>query len=153
MNYRHHYQTLLHHQLDGTPWYGKSITELLINNSPEISKTQESGIISQIIHINNWKKYCVAKLHGDPDYAIEMNSENDWPSEQNTIYSKSIQAALLEYQLLQGQLLKLIDQKCDSDLMIRVVPGCDFNYKYLLDGIIHHDLYHIGQIAYILNHD
>jgi uncharacterized damage-inducible protein DinB len=48
----------------------------------------------------------------------------------------------------QSELIEVLQQQKD-DLLLETIPGKEYNYRQLLNGIIHHDIYHIGQIAYL----
>jgi len=44
--------------------------------------------------------------------------------------------------------VEVLQQQQDS-LLIERVPERDYNFRKLLYGIVQHDIYHLGQIAYI----
>ena len=48
-----------------------------------------------------------------------------------------------------GDLINLIAGKDDSYLQTKF-QDTDYNFLYLMEGIIHHDIYHLGQIGITL---
>ena len=46
----------------------------------------------------------------------------------------------------QNEILKILDRS-DDELLTLKVRQRKFKVKYLLEGVIQHDIYHIGQIA------
>jgi uncharacterized damage-inducible protein DinB len=58
------------------------------------------------------------------------------------------QEGLQKLQQSQDELLRLLAQKDDA-LLEQNVSGRTYNYRKLISGIIQHDIYHLGQIAFI----
>jgi hypothetical protein len=54
--------------------------------------------------------------------------------------------ALKALQETQEQLIQLLNHIPDSKLQEKV-PGREFKFYVMLHGLIHHDVYHAGQIA------
>ncbi|WP_314058014.1 hypothetical protein [Empedobacter brevis] len=77
-----------------------------------------------------------------------MDSPENWRTneELKTIGWKKLKADLLESQ---NELVNLLADKTDAYLEENdYVPG--YSYKYLVEGLIHHDIYHLGQIGITL---
>lgn len=49
---------------------------------------------------------------------------------------------------MQSELIDVLQKEKDNRL-IEIVPGRKYNFRDLLYGIVQHDIYHIGQIAYL----
>jgi len=45
-------------------------------------------------------------------------------------------------------LVTLMDNLTDA-LLGKQVADREYNYRFLLNGIVQHDIYHLGQIAYV----
>lgn len=107
-----------------------------------------SHSVAQLVqHITNWRVFAIEKLKGNAQYDIELNSTSDWPD--RIIDSKS------EWQLLLKQLdetqqtiIALLGSK-DDDFLKEQVPGRNYSYAFLLEGIVQHDVYHLGQIGIV----
>jgi uncharacterized damage-inducible protein DinB len=55
---------------------------------------------------------------------------------------------LKKLELTQTKLVDVLQQQKDS-LLVQTVPERTYNFRTLLYGIVQHDIYHLGQIAYI----
>mgnify|MGYP001800201116 CR=1 FL=1 len=78
---------------------------------------------------------------------IELNSAEDWPM--------TIPATEAEWEAIKGQFITLTSKLLEvifgmDDIQLdKTVPGKNYTYEFLLEGIIDHDLYHFGQISFL----
>lgn len=137
--------SLLKQTFEKDAWHGPSVKEALDGISAgQASKKLENthSIIELVGHMTAWRRYVVKKLEGDPAYAVsdEMNFPQtfDWAH------------AVAQLEDSQSELLAALEKTSDAKLD-QPVPGLtsDRTYYQLLHGIIHHDLYHAGQILLI----
>ena len=143
------------HRLDqifkGQTWYGEPIfpklKQLNFQHLNDKANDHSASIAQLLKHMINWRHFVIAKLNGDADYSIKMNSEEDWP--QLTLEDESEWNQLLD-QLKESQeiIQQLLSDKQDI-LLTQKVPGKAYNYELMLEGIIQHDLYHFGQICFL----
>ena len=61
-------------------------------------------------------------------------SEIGWTEKKNAFYNS------------QSELIRLIKSQKDTYLETKFLDT-DYDFHYLIEGIIHHDLYHLGQIG------
>ncbi|OEK06036.1 hypothetical protein A8C32_18545 [Flavivirga aquatica] len=135
---------------EGTPWFGdalmiklnmldyKLVNETLVNSNNSIA------IIVQ--HIINWRIFVLEKLEGNQFFDIEMNSKNDWT--KITIQNKKEWDELLnKLTSTQNKLIKTLKTQNNDKLLKNMVSGRTYNFEYLIEGIIQHDIYHLGQIG------
>jgi len=100
------------------------------------------SIIELVAHMTAWRTYAIRKLAGDADYRVRKDqnfpSVSDWPAAREALEESH------------RQLMRILEELSDDDLW-RLVPGVEhpLTFYTLLHGIIHHDLYHTGQIALI----
>ncbi len=136
---------------EGTPWYGDSVMQKL-ENVPYIigdkSCIPQSHNVAQIMgHLIAWKTYALQKLKGNTDFDIEVGSKRDWPNiEVNS--QKDWEELKHKLVVSQHNIYEFLKEKQD-DFLNQKVSGRDYNFGYLLTGIIQHDIYHIGQIGLI----
>ncbi len=102
---------------------------------------QSHSIEELIRHMAAWRSYVTRKLQGDAEF--ELSDEDNFPKKQNW------QEALQLLDESQQNLMSALSKTPDS-LLNEKVPGRPFKYFTMLHGIIHHDLYHAGQIMLIL---
>lgn len=136
---------------DGDPWYGQSLKKGIASvNSAHINKSLDNGmhtIAELTVHLIGWREFAGGRLSGETEYLPEQEQTFDWKS--YSIDQKN-DWDILKNRLDDSQqnLLELLGQYDDS-LLSQYVSGKSYTYNYLLNGIIQHDIYHLGQIIYI----
>ena len=138
-----HLIKMLQHTYEKNAWHGPAVREVLENvTSADAQKKlpNSHSIIELVAHMTAWRIFVVKKLQGNTDYKVtdEMNftTPTDWAK------------VLEELDASQARLLEAL-KNFDSSKLYDAVPHGSYNYNFytLLNGIIHHDLYHAGQIA------
>ena len=126
------------------------MTEVLDQISLEMAtqNTGDSHNIAELVHhIYAWRKYAIEHLEGNAAFEVadELNfvkyeavSTEDWIH--------------LRKQLSDSQetLLTHLQKLSDEDLA-KMVPRRKFDFEVLLNGVIHHDVYHLGQLVMLKN--
>jgi uncharacterized damage-inducible protein DinB len=128
---------------DGEAWHGPSIKKILSEIPPEkcdLRIGNGHSILELVLHMVAWRSFVVHKLQGDKDF--DINDETNFPK------GKNWHQALEELEGSQEQLLKAI-ASFDKQKLQDLVPHRKYSFHKLLHGIIHHDLYHLGQITMI----
>jgi uncharacterized damage-inducible protein DinB len=145
MNELQHIISLLTRVYEKNAWHGPAVKEVLVKISSTDSLKRlpnTHSIIELVNHMSAWRTYTSRKLVGDNDYKVTegMNfpRSSDWD------------AALRELEKSQQELISAISS-FPVERLFEIVPHSTENYTFytLLHGIIHHDLYHIGQIVLI----
>jgi len=140
-----HLIKMLQHTYEKNAWHGPAVKEVLEHLTAADAQKRlpdSHSIIELVAHMTAWRNFVVKKLQGNTEYKVtdEMNfpTPTDWPKVVDEL--ESSQTKLLE--ALKG---------FDSSKLYDAVPHGSYNYNFytLLHGIIHHDLYHAGQIALI----
>lgn len=136
---------------EGSSWLDENFSKKLENVTeknafirplPEIHSVAELAA-----HILIWRVEGIKKLQGFKSY-VTVDSPENWRTneELKTIGWKKLKAGLLKSQT---ELVNLLADKTDAYLEENdYVPG--YSYKYLVEGLIHHDIYHLGQIGITL---
>jgi uncharacterized damage-inducible protein DinB len=126
-------------------WHGPTVTEVLDTLTPADGQKRlpnTHSIAELVNHMTAWRVFTVKKLQGDPAYKVteELNFpvSNDWES------------AINDLKRSQEQLLAAL-KAFPEERLTEKVPHTEYNYTFytLVHGIIHHDLYHLGQIVLI----
>ena len=130
---------------EGDAWHGPSLQEILkdITAEQSLRKIGNSHNIAELVHhIYAWRFYVIQHLENKKDYEvpddfnfikIETINDNHW---------ETLKTQLTESQSI---ILKNLDT-ADDIFLDEIVEGREFNYAKLLHGLIHHDVYHAGQI-------
>lgn len=132
----------LSHTFEKNAWHGPAVLEALEDLSA-VQAEQRIGnshsIIELVGHMTAWRIFVCEKLEGNAAFDIDTDEMN-FPS------TKNLMTAIQELKASQKRLLKLLEQTPVEKLEEKV-PGRPFKFKVMLNGIIHHDLYHTGQIV------
>jgi uncharacterized damage-inducible protein DinB len=129
-------------------WHGPALMEVLNGLTPEQAQqrlTHTHSIIELVAHMTSWRTFVYKRMEGDTEYTVsdEMNfpQVTDWPQ------------VLQALEKSQERLLKAIETFPETKLT-EIVPHGSHQYTYyiLLHGIIHHDIYHTGQIMLMRKH-
>jgi uncharacterized damage-inducible protein DinB len=138
-------QSLLKRTFESGAWHGPAVKEALAPVTQEIAMLRlpnTHSIIELVSHMTSWRNFTIKRLGEDPAYQVsdEMNfpTTTDWSQ------------ALRDLEVSQQKLLSALDNFPELKLS-ELVPHVQSKYTFytLLHGIIHHDLYHIGQIMLI----
>ena len=135
--------------LSGQPWYGRAVFEILeeadeskVNVKPNGT---EHSILELLWHMNTWAEFVLAHLEKRTEAEIKAVEENDWrKSNTTTNWKKGIE----ELKTIHKKIEAMLNQKEDSFLS-EMVPNRQFNFRFMLNGLVQHNIYHLGQIAYL----
>ena len=132
---------------DGSLWFDQCFKDKLDNVSADDAfKRPISSVHSVAEHVSHmleWRKECILRYKGGKTEL--MDSPDNW---KNNIVLQKIGWNNLKNALYAStpDLINLIHNLDDKYLETRFLDT-DYNFKYLIEGIIHHDLYHLGQIG------
>ena len=134
---------------EGDPWYGRNAKALLAmadENKIFQKKSGEHSILELLWHMITWREFVVDRLQHSQKMQLEYFEKNDWREldhEDKTLWPQGIE----RLKETQEQILSLLKERND-DLLDEPVRERTYNYRKLLQGIIEHDIYHLGQIAF-----
>jgi uncharacterized damage-inducible protein DinB len=133
---------------EGDPWFGRNAKELLseVNEQTAFTKLKNQHSILELVwHMITWREFTIDRLH--PAKTLAQLEENDWRElnhSNKTLWPQGLQ----RLQETQEQLISLL-QNADDTLLVENVKERKYNFRKLLNGLIQHDIYHLGQIAII----
>lgn len=125
-------------------WHGPTVMETLrgVTAQQAAFRLPDTHSIAELTaHMVNWRMYALKKLQGDSDYDVS--------DEVNFRFDGDWEGTLQELRESQNRLTTALASVSDSILQEHV-PGAreeGLTFYRLLHGVIHHDLYHTGQIA------
>ena len=133
-----------------SPWYGDSMQQIINQVTEEAAfwqPTKNAHSIAQIVwHMVYWRQALIKRLEGNVAYKPSMKSEDNWSINeklQNSRWEK-IKELLAESQ---EKLITLLKKQDDS--LLDKAYSEKASYLDVITGIFQHDLYHLGQIAYL----
>lgn len=102
------------------------------------------SVAENMSHLIEWRKELLIRL----ETGQKTGSYEEWNWINNdTLKTKGMAAMLTEFERTFSDLQQLLSGKNDEFLNH---PYYDKDYGYLLEGWLHHDVYHLGQIGLIL---
>ena len=134
----------------GSPWYGESLMSILNKVDPEKVFVKPSGkktnsIAEITAHIIGWREFLLSRLSEKHEFKLTQKDTFNWKridKNEKTAWKN----LLREMDVVQNEIIKILNNS-DDDILNLKVRDRKFKIKYLLDGVIQHDIYHIGQIA------
>ena len=136
---------------DGSNWLDENFRKKLEHITSEnafVRPIPELHSIAELVgHILTWRVEGVKKLQGFKS-KVTIHSPENWRTNEEL---KQIGWEKLKSDLFgsQNEIINLLENKSDDFLEENdYVPG--YSYKYLVEGLIHHDIYHLGQIGITL---
>jgi len=136
----------------GSPWYGDSVRQKLDSILPEAAfhKTLPDihSIAEIVAHMTVWRQAIVEWIRGNEDYQVPLDSEADW-NRYETLQAMGWERLRADLDRTQQELISLLQTRTDAFLQETIGPK-KYTFGFMLDGIIQHDIYHLGQIGLLL---
>ncbi|MGN6401910.1 MAG: DinB family protein [Flavisolibacter sp.] len=134
---------------EGDPWFGRNVNALIgeVNEAIAFEKPNDQHSIVELLwHMINWREFTISRLKKDAK-ELHYFETNDWRALDHS--DKSLwQQGLQRLRQTQSELLEIIQAQKD-EMLDQNVEERNYNFRKLLNGILQHDIYHLGQIAYI----
>ncbi len=127
----------------GRAWYGKNLTETLAPLTAQQSSNRHGGnhnIAELLSHMCAWRSYVLRSIK--VGYHTGVSAEANF-SRIDTLTDEEWSDLLRRFEDLTNKLVILLEQPLDLNMQL---TGKGYTYWELLQGIIHHDIYHAGQI-------
>ena len=135
---------------NGHPWYGNSLITILekVTSKQAFSqpKSRAHSIAQIVAHIIYWRQPLIKRLEGDTAFKPSMQSEDNW---KETSRLKKPGWKKLKDKLAQSQHQLITQLKRQKDSLLKTRYSEKATYEDIVNGVIQHDIYHIGQIAYL----
>jgi uncharacterized damage-inducible protein DinB len=134
---------ILRHTFEKNAWHGLAVMEVLNSMDERIvykKFNSTHSIIELVAHMTAWRTFVIEELSGNIEYKVS--------EEMNFPVIKSWQEAVDGLVASQEKLLTSLEKFPDERLS-EVVPNRPYKFFTILHGIVHHDLYHLGQIVLI----
>lgn len=134
----------------GGSWQGESFLDKLSNVDETTAFTPPAAGVHSIAeiawHAIYWRTVLIKRLQGDNNYR-EATMEQLSFLPPATLRQKGWAQLQAELEESQNTLIELLTALDDDALQLEYSPG--YSYAYHVEGIIHHDVYHLGQIGLV----
>lgn len=145
------YLRQLNQLYDGGSWQAESISAKLRSiTAVEAFRQPSPGIhsVAEIVwHCIYWRNVFLKRVDGDQSYRDRtMEALNFLPL--NELEQKGWPELMTELQQTQSDILHVLRSKRDLFLEEEYQPG--YTFDFLVEGLVQHDIYHLGQIGLII---
>lgn len=131
---------------DGDPWIDVRLKPTLSGISAEKASrriAEGRNTIWEILHhVIEWRRMLLKRLTGN----VIPAPKDNFIREITDISEESWRQTLKELEETERQWVSFLDDLQDDDLE-KTYPGNGQRYYYLIQGLIQHDAYHLGQIV------
>lgn len=104
------------------------------------------SIAELVYHMVTWRDFTVSRLQPEEGKSSAYFEKMDW----RTLDHDKVETWTHGLQLLEKSQQRLIAtmEKFNDSILAEPVDERKYNFRTLLYGVVHHDIYHAGQIAY-----
>ncbi len=137
--------------LGGQPWFGRAVYDILKEVDESNASTKPNGtehsMIDLVWHMNTWAEFTLAALENRTVDEIKEIEALDWRNIDPKIntWKKGVE----QLKTTHNKIIELLKQKTDDSFLDEIVPNRQYNFRFLLNGLVQHNIYHLGQIAYV----
>ena len=140
----------LENTLDGEPWFGRSVYSLMreVDESTASTKPNENShsMVELLYHMLTWSEFTLKRIEKDMAYDLAASELLDWRQIDPQIHGweEGLSAFIATHQ----QIIAILHTK-DDEFLKEKVDYRNYNFRFLLNGLMQHNIYHAGQIAYL----
>ena len=137
--------------LSGQPWFGRAVYEILGEVDESKANTKPNGtehsMTDLIWHMNTWAEFTLGALENRSGEEMNKIEANDWRAIDPKFHTwkKGIE----QLKTTHNKIVELLMQKEDDTFLKDIVTNRQYNFRFLLNGLVQHNIYHLGQIAYV----
>lgn len=130
----------------GEAWHGPALLEILdrvgASSAARHPIAGAHSIWELVLHVTAWELVAVRRLKG---VALEPTDEEDFPQVRRAS-EDAWQEALEALRAAHEELIRATSSLAESRLS-QIVPGKNYDIRFMLAGVVQHAAYHGGQIA------
>ena len=140
----------LENTLDGDPWYGRPVYAILreVDSSIAYKKPTHGShsLIDLLYHMLTWAEFTLKRIEKDDINDLAAFEKLDWREIDPKLHDwdEGLAAFIAAHQ----QIIALLHTKKDT-FLDEIVDYRQYDFRYLLNGLIQHNIYHLGQVAYL----
>jgi uncharacterized damage-inducible protein DinB len=135
--------------LNGEPWYGQSVNAIFktidVKNVYKKPSQNSHSLIQLLYHMNSWAEFTLAQIENKVT-DVSVFEKKDWIEINETEHT--LEDGIKQFNSVHKKIIEELQKRSD-DFLNSAVSFRDYDFRYLLNGIIQHDIYHLGQIVYL----
>lgn len=136
---------------NGNPWLDESFAKKLdgLTEAQAFAQAPDNNhSVAQVVsHLVEWRKEIFRRFI-DNSSKRKLTQENNWKSNQE-LQQAGWHKLYDDFKGSHHQLIELLESK-DDFFLGEQLGDTAFDKEYFITGLLHHDLYHLGQIGLIL---
>jgi uncharacterized damage-inducible protein DinB len=135
---------------EGEPWFGRNAKQLIGEIDEDkafVKPNNQHSLLELVWHMTTWREFTINCIEPTPGLDLTHFEELDWRQLEHDNKAR-LQEGLQKFHVTQQQLISVLERQ-DNALLEQKVKERNYTFRKLLNGIIQHDIYHLGQIAYI----
>ena len=137
--------------LSGQPWFGRAVYEILKEVDESKAGTKPNGtehsMLDLVWHMNTWAEFVLGSLENRSSEDMKVIEANDWRNIDTKVHTW--EKGVDQLKTTHDKIIQILNQKEDDSFLSDIVPTRKFNFRFMLNGLIQHNIYHLGQVAYI----
>jgi uncharacterized damage-inducible protein DinB len=134
----------------GEPWFGRAVYTLLeeVNEKRvyERPNNTEHSMIDILYHMITWAEFTLNRLEKNTIKDLAAAEELDWRTIDRKTHTWK--KGLTSFRAIHKKIMAVLKKK-DDLFLNEIVDYRKYNYRFLINGMIEHTIYHLGQIAYL----
>ena len=133
--------------LVGGAWHGPALLQTLKGVTAKRAMARPirkaHSIWEIVLHIEAWDRVVLGRLTGSP---IELSDEENWPKIRRAspaAWKRAVASMKTTHRRLRREITRLSPARLDQGYG----PKKQYKIYRMVHGVVHHELYHAGQIA------
>lgn len=137
--------------LSGQPWFGRAVYEILSEVDEAKANTKPNGtehsMVELLWHMNTWAEFVLGSLENRSVDQMKEIEASDWREidPKTHTWKKGIE----QLKATHNKIVEILELKTDDGFLGDIVPLRKFNFRFMLSGLVQHNIYHLGQVAYV----
>ena len=136
--------------LSAQPWFGRAVYEILQEVDEAKANIKPNGsdhsMIVLLWHMNTWAEFVLGSLENKTVDEMKAIEANDWREIDPKVHTWK--KGMEHLKATHSKIIEILNKKEDSFLS-EIVPTRKFNYRFMLNGLVQQNIYHLGQVAYV----
>ena len=140
----------LQNALTSHPWYGRAVYAILEEvNEDKVyiqPNSNSHSLIDLLYHMLTWAEFAQKRIEKETITDMAVFEASDWRQIDPAVHTWKKGLAALKAS--HNKIIELLQSKDDTFLHEKV-DYRKYDFRYLLNGLIQHNIYHLGQVAYV----